>query len=85
MRAHALDDGDVEQLFVRGQLGLQSSQSLLNMLWLFFSICFGMRGGTEHRDLRWGDVVLKINSDGREYLEYNERQTKTRTGEYNNS
>ena len=30
---------------------------------------------------RWGDIILKVSSDGTEYLELNERQTKTRTGE----
>jgi len=28
----------------------------------------------------WGDVKLKETADGKEYLEFNERQTKTRTG-----
>jgi len=27
----------------------------------------------------WGDVKLKETADGKEYLEFNERQTKTRT------
>ena len=36
---------------------------------------------SEHYNLRWGDIKLKNSSDGTEYLEYNERQTKTRTGE----
>ena len=35
----------------------------------------------EQKELRWGDTVLKTDSDGKEYLEYFERQTKTRTGE----
>ena len=26
----------------------------------------------------WGDVKLKETADGKEYLEFNERQTKTR-------
>lgn len=30
---------------------------------------------------RWGDVTLHTSSDGDTYLELNERQTKTRTGE----
>ena len=42
---------------------------------------FGGRGVSEHNNLRWGDIKLKDSSDGTEYLEYNERQTKTRTGE----
>jgi len=39
-----------------------------------------MRGGAEeHRSLCWGDI--KLDSEvGLEFLEYNERQTKTRTG-----
>ena len=28
----------------------------------------------------WGDVKLKKTADGKEYLEFNDRQTKTRTG-----
>ena len=35
----------------------------------------------EQKELRLGDIVLKNDSDGKEYLEYFERQTKTRTGE----
>jgi len=42
-----------------------------------------MRGGaSEHRQLCWGDLKLCFDNDAnREYIEYNERQTKTRTGE----
>lgn len=40
-----------------------------------------MRGCQEHRVMRWGDVQKKRAADGRVFLEYNERQTKTRTGE----
>ena len=35
----------------------------------------------EQKELRWGDIVLKIDSDGKEYLEYFERETKALTGE----
>ena len=42
---------------------------------------FGLRGGCkEHRDLCWGDVKLKQTGNGEEFLEFNERQTKIRTG-----
>ena len=41
---------------------------------------FGLRGCKEHRDMSWGDVKLKKTVDGEEFLEFNERQTKTRTG-----
>ena len=39
-----------------------------------------MRGFQEHRDLCWGDVKLCKDTQGNEYLVYNERQTKTRSG-----
>ena len=39
-----------------------------------------MRGCEEHRKMTWGDVQLHMEADGTEYLEYSERQTKTRTG-----
>ena len=41
---------------------------------------FGLRGCKEHRDMSWGDVKLKKTVDGEEFLEFNERQTKTRAG-----
>ena len=41
---------------------------------------FGLRGCKEHRYMCWGDVKLKETADGKEYLEFNERQTETRTG-----
>ncbi|CAC5425298.1 unnamed protein product [Mytilus coruscus] len=38
-------------------------------------------GVTEHHQMTWGDVkILRDNSPGLEYLQMNERNTKTRTG-----
>jgi hypothetical protein len=38
--------------------------------------------GEEHRALCWGDITLKHDNElDVDFLEYNERQTKTRTGE----
>ena len=53
----------------------------MNTLWFNNSIHFGLRGVSEHYNLKWGDIKLKNSYDGTEYLEYNERQTKTRTVE----
>ena len=44
-------------------------------------IHFGLRGCKEQKELFLGDIVLKIDSDGKEYLEFLECQTKTRMGE----
>ena len=61
-------------------LGVSSPESVLNTLWLNNTVHFGLRGCQEHTQMRWGDVKLCRDSQGKEYLEYNERQTKTRTG-----
>lgn len=38
-------------------------------------------GGEEHRSVHWGDIQLNYDTElNMEYLSYNERQTKTRTG-----
>lgn len=41
---------------------------------------FGLRGRHEHEQMLWGDIDLKTDSTGTEYLEFNERATKTRNG-----
>ena len=63
-----------------GLLGMCSPEALLNTLWLNNTLYFGLRGCQEHRDMCWGDVKLQKTASGVEYLEFNERQTKTRTG-----
>ena len=76
----ALTDDEIEILFDKKLLGLSSPQALLNTVWLNNMIHFGLRDvRIEQKELRWGDIVLKTDSDGKEYLEC--RQTKTRTGE----
>ena len=76
------------QNFARTRDALKSKQKHLkrlgkgNKLWLNNCMHFGLRGGKEQRELKWGDVVLKTNPFGKEYLEYcTERQTKTRPGD----
>ena len=62
-------------------LGTSSLQSLLNTVWLNNILHFGLRGCTEQRNLRWSDVVLENDSQGRKYLVHSERQTKSRRGD----
>ena len=78
--ARALTDEEVDILYGKELLGLSSPESLLNTLWLNNTQHFGLRGCQEHRDMTWGDVQLKASADGVQFLEYTERQTKTRTG-----
>ena len=70
---------ELNTLYETGLLGSRNPEALLNTLWLNSTIHFGLRGCKEHRDMCWGDVKLKETADGKEYLEFNERQTKTRT------
>ena len=56
-------------------MGTSSPEALLDTLWFNNTIHFGLRGYKEHR------VKLHKTASGEEYLEYNERQTKTRSGE----
>ena len=76
-----LSSDDIEELWRANQLGAATPDSILQTLWLYTTIHFGLRGCQEHRDMCWGDVTLKRDDGGREYLEFTERQTKTRTGE----
>ena len=74
----ALTEGEIKLLFDKGLLGVSSPEAILNPL--NNSLHFGLRGVKEDHDMRWGDVKLCKTHQGVEYLEFNERQTKTRTG-----
>ena len=80
--ASPLTKEEIDILYRRGVMGIHSPEALINTLWFNNCLHFGLRGGKEQRDLKWGDITLKIDSSGKEYLEYStERQTKTRSGE----
>ena len=77
----ALSEEEIDILFEKKVLGTSSPQSLLNTVWLNNILHFGLRGCTEQRNLRWDDVVLETDSQGKEYLFHSERQTKSRQGD----
>ena len=79
--AEAISDDEVSVLYESNILGISNAEALINTVWLMNSIHFGLRGCDEHRQLCWSDVKLLRDADGTEYLEYCERQTKTRSGE----
>ena len=78
--ARMLTDEEVDILYGQDLLGCSSSEALINTIWLNNTQFFGLRGCQEHRDMGWGDVERKETADGTVFLEYSERQTKTRTG-----
>ena len=73
-RADPIDDNnDIALLYEKGCLDTSTPISLLNTMWFLNTLRSGIRGGgEEHRLLCWGDITLNV-----EYLEYNERQTRT--------
>ena len=70
----ALSDDEINILYEENLLGISNGEVLINTLWLFNSLHFGLRGCGEHRQKCWGDVQLMKDEDG------TERQTKIRNG-----
>ena len=70
---------EMKVLYNKGLLGISNPEALLNSLWLNNSLHFGLQGIQENHNTCWGDVTLNKTADGVEFLEYNERQTKTPT------
>ena len=77
----ALTEEEMKLLYDKGLSGTSTPEALLNTVWFNNTIHFGLRVCKEHRDMCWGDVQLRQITNGEEFLEYSERQTKTRTGE----
>ncbi len=61
-------------------MGAHAPLPLSNMMWFFTVKILGFRGTHETCQLCWGDLTLKTDEDGEEFLEWNEHLTKTRNG-----
>ena len=79
--AETISNDEVRVLYKCNILWITSAEALINTVWLKNSIRFGLRGCDERRQMCWSDVKLLRDANGTEYLEYCERQTKTRSGE----
>ncbi|CAN2390381.1 DNA-binding transcription factor activity, partial [Pristimantis euphronides] len=75
VRQEGLTDDDIENLFKAGTLSLDNPTSLLNLVFFNNGIHFALRT-KEQYSLQWGDIKLKIDPKGNQYLEYSDRQTK---------
>ena len=74
-------DQDLNVMYEKQVLGLATPSSLIYRMWMICTLHFSMRTGKETHDLRWGNIELRSDDDGAEYLVYTEkRQTKTCTG-----
>ncbi|XP_063441624.1 uncharacterized protein KIAA1958-like [Mytilus trossulus] len=84
-RADPFTSDEIDSLFNKNLLGISNPEALTNTVWLNNSLHFGMRSRQEHTDMLFGDVTMKATSEGKHYLEYSERMTKTRQGESGNT
>ena len=73
----SLSEEDIQVLYEKDLLGSSTAEALLNTVWFNNTIHVGLRGCKKHREMCWGDVKLCQTSTGQEYLEFNERETKT--------
>ncbi len=81
-KADALTPEEENRLWSSGQLNLSGDARVLqNTIFFLIAKLLGFRGADEHRQLAWGDLQLKVDMDGNEYLQWNERKTKTRNGQ----
>ncbi|CAG2257370.1 unnamed protein product [Mytilus edulis] len=80
MKADPFSSSEIDMLFEQNLLGTGNPEALLNTIWLNNTLHFGMRGRKEHTDMLFGDIKMMTTASGEQYLEYNERLTKTRTG-----
>ncbi len=76
---------DIDSMWTSGSLGDSSPEVLLNTVWFLLTMHMGMRGRDEHYKLTYGDFCIHSTPDGFKYVEFNERDTKTRSGETNAS
>ena len=81
-----LENVEIDKLFENGFFGSSNSLSLQRTIWWKITNHFGLRARDEARKLQFGDLSLKDDINGRQYLEWDrERGTKTRTGENSSS
>lgn len=83
-RAEELTVDDEAKLWETGQLGVDNPRALQRTVWYHNTKYLGLRGNNESEQMRFGDIVIKTRN-GMRYLEWNERSTKTRTGESTHS
>ena len=80
--ATALEDDEEDALFETGEFGYSNPVSLQRTVCWLLSLHFGFQARDESRKLRWGDVQLQEDKDGREMLVWlAERGTTTCHGQ----
>ena len=78
-RVESLSAEQEDRLWLTGQLGTDSAETVHNTLWYFVTKLLEFRGSHEARQLQWGSLKLR-EDENTVFLEFTERETKTRTG-----
>lgn len=60
----------VHQLFSEQEMGPHTPMSVINTLCFVIIVHFRLRKAIDHKNLLWGDMKLKADSEGNEYLVY---------------
>jgi hypothetical protein len=79
-RSVAVDEEEERVMWEKGVLGVGSPFALQFTLWFHLTLLMGLRGRDEHRSMRWGDLKIQKTGEGKEFLEFAERASKTRDG-----
>jgi len=79
-RSSHLDPEDEDKMFEAGVFGKATPKALQTTLFYFFGKMFGLRARDEARQLKVGDIELRRTLDGKKYIQFHERCTKTRDG-----
>ena len=76
------EEEEEELLWTKGVLGDHSAQALLNTVFFFNGVCFALRSGGEHRELRFKNSQIQlVEKPGKKaYLVYTEDASKNNQG-----
>ena len=81
--ARPLTHDDEEVFWRHGQLGAKNPRSLLNTIWYFITIQFGLRGREDHHNLQVSEFKMETDEKGRAYVEFEQGPSETNQGGLN--
>lgn len=81
-KAQIISVGEENMLWESGFLGEANGKQLVDTMVYLFGIHFALRGGKEHRRLRFtnSQITQGTNEEGQKFLEYREDVSKTNSG-----
>lgn len=60
----------VNQLFMAHEMGPYTPMSIINSMCFMFIVHFRLRKAIDHKNLVWGDIKLRADQSGKEYILY---------------